>query len=150
MDIQIDTKEKACAIKRIIAYFDEHEIRHYGSKLYVGDYMNLDNPRLIIDRKQNLREIYSNLCHDSKRFKDELKRAGEVGIKLIFLCEHSKNIKSLEDVKQWYNPQLDKSPYAWDGEKLFKEMKVTALKYDVEWRFCDKGSTGAEIVRLLS
>ena len=110
----------------------------------------MDNPRLIVDRKQDLREIYSNLCHQHKRFTDELKRAREVGIKLIILCEHGRDIQVLEDIQSWHNPQLDKTPYAWDGERLFKVMKTVALKYGIEWRFCDKGSTGAEIVRLLS
>lgn len=150
MNIQIDTREKARAIKKITAYFDKNDVRYYSSKLYVGDYMNMDNPRLIVDRKQDLREIYSNLCHQHKRFTDELKRAKEVGIKLIILCEHGRDVQALEDVQSWHNPQLDKTPYAWDGERLFKVMKTVALKYGIEWRFCDKGSTGAEIVRLLS
>lgn len=150
MNIQIDTREKARAIKKITAYFDKNDVRYYSSKLYVGDYMNMDNPRLIVDRKQDLREVYSNLCHQHKRFTDELKRAKEVGIKLIILCEHGRGIQILEDVQSWHNPQLDKTPYAWDGERLFKVMKTVALKYGIEWRFCDKGSTGAEIVRLLS
>ena len=150
MNIQIDTREKARAIKKITAYFDKNDVRYYSSKLYVGDYMNMDNPHLIVDRKQDLREIYSNLCHQHKRFTDELKRAREVGIKLIILCEHGRDMNVLADVQSWHNPQLDKTPYAWDGERLFKVMKTVALKYGIEWRFCDKGSTGAEIVRLLS
>lgn len=150
MNIQIDTREKARAIKKITAYFDKHDVRYYSSKLYVGDYMNMDNPRLIVDRKQDLREVYSNLCHQHKRFTDELKRANDVGIKLIILCEHGRDMNVLEDVQSWHNPQLDKTPYAWDGERLFKVMKTVALKYGIEWRFCDKGRTGAEIVRLLS
>ena len=42
MVIQIDTKEKARAIKKIISFFDEKQIEHISSKLYVGDYMNFD------------------------------------------------------------------------------------------------------------
>ena len=61
MDIQIDSREKARAIKKIIAEFDKQNVRYYISKLWAGDYMSLDNPRLIIDRKQNLTEICSNV-----------------------------------------------------------------------------------------
>lgn len=68
MTIQIDTREKQRAVKQIISHFDKHGIKHYPSKLYVGDYMNLDNPRVIIDRKQNLSEIYTNVCQGHKRF----------------------------------------------------------------------------------
>ena len=53
MDIQIDSREKARAIKKIIKIFDENGIKHFSSKLLVGDYMSLDNPRLIIDRKES-------------------------------------------------------------------------------------------------
>ena len=54
MVIQIDSREKARAIKKIVEEFDRKGIKHPVSKLMVGDYMNYDNPRLIIDRKQNL------------------------------------------------------------------------------------------------
>ena len=57
MDIQIDTREKQRAIRKIIKTFDENGVKHFSSKLLVGDYMSLDNPRLIIDRKQNLQEL---------------------------------------------------------------------------------------------
>ena len=54
MDIQIDTREKQRAIRKILKTFDDNGVKHFSSKLLVGDYMSLDNPRLIIDRKQNL------------------------------------------------------------------------------------------------
>ena len=106
MDIQIDSREKARAITKIISYFDANNIRHYSSKLFVGDYMSLDNPRLIIDRKQNLQELVGNVCQQHKRFTAELQRAQDTGIKIIILCEHGGNIKSLSDVNCWYNPRL--------------------------------------------
>lgn len=57
MIIQIDSREKARAIKKIVEEFERWGISHPVSKLMVGDYMNYDNPRLIIDRKQNLSEL---------------------------------------------------------------------------------------------
>ena len=54
MIIQIDSREKAKAIQKIIAEFDRQGIKHPVSKLIVGDYMNYDKPRVIVDRKQNL------------------------------------------------------------------------------------------------
>ena len=75
MDIQIDSREKAKAIQKIIKEFDKRNINYFSSKLLVGDYMNLDNPRLIIDRKQNLSEVCSNVTQQHERFKAELIRA---------------------------------------------------------------------------
>lgn len=149
MTIQIDTREKARAIKQIVSYFDEMGIQHYTSKLYVGDYMSLDNPRMIIDRKQNLQEICGNVCQQHERFINELKRAKENGIKVIILCEHGGNIKSLEDVREWVNPRLRTSPKAVSGKQLFKILFTIKQKYDVDFVFCDKRMTGYKIVEIL-
>ena len=150
MTIQIDTREKARAIKKILAEFEKQNIQFYNRKLFVGDYMNLDNPRLIIDRKQNLQELVGNVCQQHKRFTDELKRAQENGIKIIILCEHGGNIKQLSDVNKWYNPRLKVSPLAMSGQRLFKVLFTLNKKYGVDFAFCEKKDTGKEIIRLLS
>ena len=56
MIIQIDTREKARAIKNILKTFDYNKIKHCSSKLIVGDYQNLEKPMIIVDRKQSLSE----------------------------------------------------------------------------------------------
>jgi hypothetical protein len=149
MDIQIDSREKARAIKKILAEFDKNDVVYEVSKLPVGDYMNLDNPRLIIDRKQNLSEIYTNLCHQRKRFEAELERARKMHRQLIILCEHGNGVKSIEDVKDWQNPQLEKTPYAWEGVKLYMEMRKLSAKFGVAFEFCSKADTGKRIIELL-
>lgn len=150
MTIQIDTREKERAIKKILAYFDSHNISHFCSKLWVGDYQNLDSPKTIVDRKQNMSEVASNLCQDHDRFRAELIRAQEAGIHLIILVEHGDGIESIEDVIFWDNPRLKTSPKAMTGERLYNIMQTVSRKYGCEWRFCDKEHTGEEIVRLLS
>lgn len=150
MDIQIDSREKARAITKIISYFDANNIRHYSSKLFVGDYMSLDNPRLIIDRKQNLQELVGNVCQQHKRFTAELQRAQDTGIKIIILCEHGGNIKALSDVNYWYNPRLKTSPLAVSGQRLFKILFTMSKTYNVDFVFCDKIKTGAKIIELLT
>ena len=69
MTIQIDSREKARAIKKILAAFDKAGIDYFVSKLYVGDYQSYDNPYLIIDRKQNLTELCSNVTQGHERFR---------------------------------------------------------------------------------
>ena len=125
--------------------------------------MNYDNPRLIIDRKQNLTEVCSNVCQQHERFRREIIRAQEMGIKLIFLVEHGKGIKSLEDVIWWSNPRKhkriqDPNTHRWktietnamEGETLYKILCTMQNKYGVEFLFCEKENTGKEIIRLLS
>lgn len=162
LTIQIDTREKARAIKKIVAEFEKQGVKHFSSKLYVGDYMSLDNPRLIIDRKQNLTEVCSNVCQGHERFRSELMRAKEHGIQLIILIEHGKGIESIDDVAEWENPRLHKrvkcketgkwktvKTKAMTGKTLSKIMQTMARKYGCKWMFCEKKDTGKEIIRIL-
>lgn len=149
MTIQIDSREKARAIQKIIATFDKRGVKWFISKLPVGDYMSFDNPRLIIDRKQNLSELCGNVCQQHKRFRAELERANEYGIKLVVLCEHGKSITCLSDVMQWENPRLKESPLAVSGERLYKILSAMSQKYSVDFLFCTKAETGQRIIELL-
>lgn len=149
MTIQVDSREKAKAIKKVLATFDREGIKWFVSKLPVGDYMSLDNPRLVIDRKQNLLELCTNVCQQHKRFRDELERANDYGIKLIVLCEHGRNIKSLSDVMKWENPRLKESPLAVSGKRLYKILSAMSSKYNVDFLFCSKAETGNRIIELL-
>lgn len=149
MVIQIDSREKVHAITRIIEEFDRRGIQHPISKLYVGDYQSFDNPRVIVDRKQNLIELAGNVCQQHERFINEIYRANDTGIKLIFLCEHGKGIRSLEDVKNWKNPRLRFSPKAITGERLYKILDTISKRHNVTFEFCDKEETGLKIIQLL-
>ena len=102
--IQIDSREKPKAIAKIEKYFVDNNIDYVSSKLVVGDYMNLDNPKVVVDRKQNLSELTSNVIQ--QRFKNELKLAKKCGIHLVILCEHSPEITCLEDIPKWTNPRV--------------------------------------------
>lgn len=179
MDIQIDSREKARAIKKIVAEFDKQGVNYFTSKLLVGDYMSLDNPRLVIDRKQNLSEVCSNVCQQHKRFKDELLRANQAGIRLILLIEHGGQIKSLEDVFFWKNPRQwkfekdtkERYGFHWStpfsdvekrlkekqirifppttGEALYKSLCTIRDRYNVGIEFCEKKNTGKRIIEIL-
>ena len=149
MTIQIDSREKAKAIKKIIAEFDKQGIKYYISKLWAGDYMSLDNPRLIVDRKQNLSELCQNVCQDHDRFRRELIRAQENRIQLIILCEHGKDIESLEDIIFWENPRLKKSPKATTGQTLYNILSTLQRKYGVQFEVCTEEQTGKRIGELL-
>ena len=87
MQIQIDSREKSRAIKKIVEEFDKQDIRYFVSKLYVGDYINMERPLVIIDRKQNIAEIAANATSGHKRVKKELIRLDEMGAKMYFLIE---------------------------------------------------------------
>lgn len=150
MIIQIDSREKAHIIGRILDYFDREGIKHYSSKLIVGDYMNIDNPRRVVDRKFSLSELATNLTNDSGRFMREIRLAKELGIHLIVLCEQGAWVKGIKDIAQWHNPMQGKIPYAISGKDLMERIYRVHIAYDVDFLFCDKRSTGKKIVELLT
>lgn len=163
MTIQIDSREKAKERERIEKQLDKLKVDHFVSKLYVGDYMNLDNPRLVIDRKLDLNEICGNVCQQHERFRKELIRAKEQGIKVIILIEEP-NIESVVDVWFWENPRkvsyrwIMKDGHPWkemckkppiQGKQLYKSLCTLEERYGVQFEFCDKKSTGRKIIELL-
>lgn len=162
MVIQIDSREKARAIRMIVEEFDRRDIKHPVSKLMVGDYMNYDNPRLIIDRKQNLSELCANVCQDHERFRRELLLAQRNEIQMVILVEHGRGIRRLEDVIWWDNPRRWKrvrnqktgkweevETKAMQGEVLYKILRTQERKYGCRFLFCEKEDTGREIIRIL-
>lgn len=170
MLIQIDTREKKDIIEDIKHYFDSQGIEYFDEKLDVGDYEDVHNPGVVIDRKQNLVELCKNLSDvpqkkkgtnefkknrqnktvtDRERFIKEIKRSKELGKKLVFLVEHGQGIKCLEDVRKWRNPRLKESALATSGEMLYKKLLILENEYGVKFYFCSKKDTGKEIIRLL-
>lgn len=164
MDIIVDTREKAQEWKRIQGQFDRLGVRYYRSKLFVGDYQSLDNARLVVDRKKDLLELAGNVCQQHERFRAELARAKEAGIKLIILVEHGDDVRMLTDVYFWENPRLKetairmvegrprrvvKNPRAVSGKTLLKALVTIRDRYNVQFVFCNKRQTGTRIVELL-
>lgn len=150
MIIQIDTREHKYELARVQRQLDRLGVKTINSKLYVGDYQSLDNPRLVIDRKKDLGELCSNVCQQHDRFRRELIRAQEAGIQIIILCEHGEDVGCLEDVYFWENPRLLQSPRAVSGHGLYKSLCTIRDRYDVRFEFCSKRETGKRIMELLS
>lgn len=165
MTIQVDTREHKEEWERIQGHFDNLEVEYFRSKLYVGDYQSLDNSRLVIDRKKDLGELCGNVCQQHERFKAELLRAKQHGIKIIILCEHGEDIQTVEDVYFWQNPRKHRtiwktvdgkriktviSEKAVDGCQLYKSLCTIRDRYNVDFVFCSKEETGKRIVEILS
>ena len=156
MVIQVDSREKRHIIERILNGFDRRGVHFYISKLYKGDYMNIDNPRLVVDRKQNLAEVAYNFTDARKttkgyssRFENEMAEAKKLGIKIVFLVEHGGPIRSIEDVPKWVNPRLQESPMAISGERIYRKMLAFQNHYGVEFQFCSKAQTADRIIEIL-
>ena len=148
--IQVDTREKPEEYQRIARGFEERGLKYFRSKMYVGDYQSVDNGRLVIDRKKGLQELAGNVCQQHTRFRKELIRAQDAGIRIVILCEFKVHAPScLEDVKRWKNPRLKTSPKAITGERLYKILHTMKYRYDVEFAFCMESDTAQAIIAIL-
>lgn len=147
LTIQIDSREQK--YEHITKAFDRKQIKWFRSKLPVGDYMELDNARLVIDRKRRLEELCGNIFQDHARFKREIELAAELGITLIILVEHGPLIKSIADVMMWKNPNIERGSTV-TGEKIARAMTTIQGKYGVEFRFCDKSQTANRILEIFN
>ena len=165
MTIQVDTREHKEEWERIQSHFDDLGVKYFRSKLYVGDYQSLDNPMLVIDRKKDLGELCGNVCQQHERFKAELVRAMDNGIKIVILCEHGPDVKTMEDVYFWQNPRKHRvvwktidghrvktvmSEKAVDGNQLYKSLCTIRDRYNVDFVFCTKEETGHKIMEILT
>lgn len=162
--VQVDTREHKSEWERIQKQFDKLGVKYFRSKLFCGDYQSLDNARLVIDRKKDLQELCGNVCQQHERFKAELVRAMQNGIKIVILCEHGEDIQTMEDVYFWQNPRKYQmrwktvdgkrikeviSAKAVDGCQLYKSLSTIHDRYNVDFVFCQKHETGQKIVEIL-
>lgn len=145
--IQVDTREKNN--NHILSVFEDNKIMCLSSKLPFGDYMNLDNPRLVVERKNSICELATNLCKDHIRFRSELKNAQSYGIHIILLIENNNGFTSVEDLKKWINPFHKKNPHAVSGEKLYKILVSMQNHYCFDIEFTSKAAAGSRIIQLL-
>lgn len=150
----VDTREKPKAIRNILDYFRSNGIDYRMQKLDYGDYMDTDQPQLVIDRKQTIAELAKNLgTKDRERFKRELERVQAAGARLVILVEQNRykdrdewiHIDDISDLMLW------SSPYTMvTGERLFRILASWVVKYPLSIEFCDKRSTGRRIAEILA
>lgn len=124
---------------------------------------------LSIDTKKDLQELYGNVCAQHERFKRELLKPINNQSKLVILCEHGDDVKCLEDVYFFYQPEMER--FRWvtrningrtirmrerymqkeiKGISLFRSLCTIRDRYNVQFEFCDKKDTGKRIMEILS
>jgi ERCC4-type nuclease len=148
----VDSREHPKAIRSIIKYFDSIGLVHESTKLLIGDYQDFNRPGIIVDRKQNIAELAKNCTADHERFRRELERAKKANTTLVVLVEQNRykngdewiHVDSIEDLLYWSSPHTEIR-----GEKVYRVLASWIAKYPIEVRFCDKRSTGKEIIRII-
>lgn len=131
-----DTRNQIGKHKNVSKYCQENNIEIVRTKLVVGDYMLPLTSGISIDTKADLNEILNNVTQ--KRFRNELLLSKKLGIHLVILIEHSKDIACIDDIKNWKNQRLEfykfqlKKKMGLYGEfnewYLYREAKEKGLK----------------------
>ena len=150
--ILVDSREKPKAITGILGYFERSGIDYEVSKLLFGDYMDYSNPKLVIDRKQNIAELAKNCTREHERFRRELERVKRTGSRLVILVEQNRykdrdewvQVSQIADLIRWSNPHT-----MVRGEKVYRVLASWTAKYPLSVIFCDKRSTGRIITEIL-
>lgn len=140
--IIVDSREKKN--QHILNYFDRLGEQYQIQALSTGDYMDPNQPGITIDRKQDLQELAGNICTKDHRFWREARRSHDEGLKMIVLIEQGGQIRSMNDVKNWTSKYTKVT-----GRRLYDEMFRLHVAYQIEFLFCDKGSTGKRILEIL-
>lgn len=146
-----------------------------GKKIAKKDF--LGTVTLAIDTKKNIEEIWGNVCNKShERFKKELLKPLQNHAKLVILIEHGEDIKCLEDVFFFYQPEQVR--YKWvtkkdlcgntvvlngkpvkerisymqqpiKGDSLYRALRTIRDRYNVRFEFCTREETGLKIMEIL-
>ncbi len=170
MTIIEDTGQKQGQHDNIKKFCEENGIILRRQKLNVGDYQIA--PKVSVDTKKGMEEIYSDVVQDHDRFRKECIRAMEDGTRLVILIENQDGMTCLEDVACWKNPRYEKwkrdnsfvlnaqaagkmlnvkvpTPPV-SAERLMNMMKAMSMKYSVEWLFCHPNETGKAVMEILT
>lgn len=133
-----------------------------------GDYC-ADGSNIVVDSKQHLGEVSTNLGREHSRFKREVQRANDAGCLLIVLVE-TDEAACIQDVRAWVNthcrhcghyrrracdPKLDgvclkhgtKKPL--QGETIAKQMTTMERNRSVRFVFCRPEDSARRICELL-
>ena len=148
----IDSREKPKAIGKILEQFNEAGIEYETSKLLFGDYMDWNRPEIVVDRKQNIAELAKNCTSEHERFRREMQKAQKAGATLVLLVEQNRyqdrgewiHVKGIEDLVMWESPHT-----VVRGEKIFRVLSSWMAKYPIRVEFCDKRSTGKQILEII-
>lgn len=142
-----DTRQKADKHALKHASFDESGDLIFRSRLLFGDYAL--PPRVAVDTKEDVTEIAYNMCgsaKEKKRFSQECYTARLCNSRLVFLIEDSR----FDDINSLYGHTIHlHNGMDIPGAQLAKAMHITASRYGVEFRFCDKKDTANIIKEIL-
>lgn len=144
----VDSREKwtqsGSTDKHISRFLTRHGVSWVKKTLDVGDYMRFGG-KVSIDRKQCIEEISKNLTNpkDKKRFMAEVRRAYQLGIRLVVLIE-SNSYHDVYDLRRW------KSKFTpVTGTTVIRQMERISFAYGVMFVFTPGNVVARRICEIL-
>jgi len=122
----------------ILSWFIRNGVDHIRTKLYVGDYRSLLNPLLVIERKNSILELASNVGKEHARFKAELERLDSIGGRMVLLVEETTNITD------WQHARSEMK-----GETIQKILNTWQQKHCMTVVQCERHESGKTIAEIL-
>ncbi len=149
MIIQEDTRQKPSKNADIRKQLEAlgHTVRRFG--MLCGDYQIFGKGDVVIDTKQDMQEVYSNVITDHERFANEARLAREAGIWRNPRRERWFMVKAMQRKGKMLTVKQSKTPPC-ASDRLQKAMVTMTLRYGITWLFCKRENVGAEIIRLLT
>lgn len=111
---------------------------------------------VVVDTKRNFLEIFSNLTHEHRRFRDECIRSQDAGCQLVILIEE---VPPCGMVEMWRSPTFQSTTrYHKAGQPMTlanpvliaKMMRTMREKYGVRFEFCEREQTGRVLIGILN
>lgn len=142
-----DTRQKRDKHALKNEFWASHEVNVIRSGLPFGDYWRA--PTVAVDTKQDIAEMAMNLCGsaaETKRVREEVKKAKDAGTKLIFLIEDSRysEISDLYGEKIWLH-----NGRVIPGDQLATAMHINEQRYGCEFWFCSPEDAGRVVEDIL-
>jgi len=163
-----DTRQQAGKHDLKHEWFEKHGIEIRRCRLYAGDYTLPTNQSVCIDTKKDIGELIQDVQTDHVRFRDELLRSKEAGIKLYILVENegryvdyrktiwNATVRCIDDLNAWKNPRLyikkngkPVYPKAMPGTQLAKICHTMEERYGCKFLFCKPDESAKLIIDLL-
>jgi hypothetical protein len=169
-EILCDTRQQAGKHENKMGWWARHGVATRIQKLDFGDYM-VEGSNISIDTKRSMAEVAANCTRDHARFVREMKRAAEMGYRLVILVEAGNQYRCIADVRKWTNSHCKACQHRRDGEcnprdisggclrhktrkpvqgpQLAKSMATLEQKYGVRFEFCHSMNSAKRICELL-
>lgn len=149
-----DTRQQRGKHEAKHRWFDEHGVVSVSSGLYVGDYMVMGD--VSVDTKRDLEELCQCLDADHVRFRNEMVRARDAGVRLVILTENEDGVTDLESLALWVEPYDEfvrrngsgKARRRY-GKRFAQACRTMTERYGAEFQFCTPAEAGRRVCEIL-